>query len=88
MTRRRYVTPFHLSGIEVSQSRELIEAGLKTPDAANLVDKAVRDDISGRKVHAPAVGQDKTLCGRSEAPVAGPLDRVTCARCLQLLAKR
>jgi hypothetical protein len=88
MARRRYITPPHLSGVEVSQSRELLEAGLETPDAANTIDKAVREDVSGRKVHAPAVGQDKTVCGRIDAPVAGPLDRVTCARCLQLLTKR
>lgn len=88
MARRRYVTPPHLRGVEVSQSRELLEAGLEKPDAANTVDKAVRENVSGRKVHAPAVGQDKTVCGRTEASVAGPLDRVTCAHCLQLLAKR
>jgi len=84
MARRRYVTPFHLRGIEVSKSPELLEAGREAP-VATPVDKSVRAEI--RKVHALATAQNKTVCGRADAPVAGPLDRVTCARCLQLLAR-
>jgi hypothetical protein len=82
VSRRRYVTPLHLRGVEVSQSPELLAEGLDTGAAS----EPVRAEIDRRKVHAP--GKTKTLCGRADAPVAGPLDRVTCGRCLRLLEKR